>query len=114
MTTMRLTIASLLTLSALAGACGDDDGVVLADAHDFDARVDAPPPPPMPALRATQIDRAGRPAAALALIAPFLEDTDAARTTARDAYNQAGDATTWIAAFLDEVTDNLAIWDALD
>jgi len=76
--------------------------------------VDAPPMPipPKPQLGA-QIDRMGRPAISTALNHVFDTDTTT-KTAAKDAYNAASMANTWVTTFKPEFASNLPILDALD
>lgn len=113
----RITSTGLAAFALILGAaaCGDDeatgDDVQDPDANveDPDANVEDPPPPSLGA----QMDRMGRPAVNTALNHTF--DPDATATqAAKDAWNQADDASTWVATFHEEVEANLGILDSLD
>ncbi len=112
-TTMKLLLA--LTLIAPLG-CGDDEdnsggnGVPDASVPQPDAGGDDGPPMPM---LGAQLDRMGRPAVSTALIATFSGDMMAKGET-KNAYNQNGDPSTWVAEFTPAIAGSLAIYDALD
>lgn len=115
--------AARLSSLAIALACCGDNRLRPPDARepprDSDVDIDAPPLPRPPALGA-QIDRMGRPAISMALIA--LRDADGAtRTAQKDAYNHATDPATWRTTTVKtgstierELEKNLAVFDALD
>jgi hypothetical protein len=110
--TMMKTILLAALLLPLAVACGDDDNAT-PDAHpSADASPpDAGGPPAKPAL-GTQIDRFGRPAINTAANKTF--EVDANRGPAEDAYNHAGDPTTWATMFGASIKATVAILDGLD
>ena len=112
----RITSTGLAAFALVLGAaaCGDDEGTG-DDTPDPDAAEgtpDANEDPPPPAL-GPQMDRMGRPAVNTALNHTF--DGDATATqAAKDAWNQNEDASTWVAAFHEEIEANLGILDSLD
>ena len=114
--TRRIAFVAMMSLLA---ACGDDDGTPVVDsppnidARLPDASVDAAMLPTMPAVGGTQIDRMGRAAINTALNSPFQPDMTM-KTAAKDAYNQLGDQTMWLAMFGTEVARNAAIFDSLN
>jgi len=111
-------LAAAALALALAG-CGDNKAGITGPIH-HDAEVpDTGGFPPPPALGA-QIDRMGRPAITTMLIGAF-GPAGAARTAARNAYNQATDPTTWKSTTIAtntmielEIENNLAVFDAFD
>ena len=104
----------LLGLVVLAGgaSCGDDDGNPPDGPNPADARIDARPAPPIPAVGDVQHDRMGRPAISTALNHPFEADppTQAAQ---KDAYNADTAAADWM-SWIPEFRTNLAAFDGLD
>jgi hypothetical protein len=113
---MRKTLA-MLCAAALAG-CGDNKPGSDNEIHHDGGNPDTPKFPAPPMLGA-QIERIGRPAIITALIGAF--STDPAKTSIRNAYNQATDPATWKSTLLQagvtieaELKTNLAVWDAFD
>jgi len=112
-------LAAAAALALALAACGDNKAGTTAPIH-HDAEVpDTGGFPPPPALGA-QIDRMGRPAITTMLIGAF-DPAGAARTAARNAYNQATDPTAWKSTTIStnttierEIEDNLAVFDAFD
>ncbi|HMG55606.1 MAG TPA: DUF4331 family protein [Kofleriaceae bacterium] len=112
-------LAAAAALALALVACGDNKAGTTAPIH-HDAEVpDTGGFPPPPVLGA-QIDRMGRPAITTMLIGAFAPP-GAARTAARNAYNQATDPTAWKSTTIStnttielEIQDNLAVFDAFD
>lgn len=107
---------SLLFLSAALAmtivSCGDDK-----NQPDAPPSIDAPPAdassvPPAPHL-GNQIDRMGRPAINTALNDVLAAD-GAAKTMAKDMYNQDQGVATWPMTWTPPFAKNLAVFDALD
>lgn len=109
---MKSTIKLLAVAALSLAACGDNKAAVDAQVHKDGATGDAMcsncPSAPMVGA---QIDRVGRPAINTALNHGF--DPATAKETAKAAYNQASDPSTWL-QFVPEFMKNLAIIDALD
>lgn len=110
------TLSTLLFLAAALAltvtSCGDDKAQ-----PDAPTSIDAPPPdasqiPPAPHL-GNQIDRMGRPAINTALNDVLAAD-GAAKTMAKDMYNQDQGVATWPMTWTPPFAKNLAVFDALD
>lgn len=127
---MKTLMTLLLSSSLILVACGDDDGNAQADAAaNTDAMNNTPDAmvtPQMPALGATQYDRAGRPAISTALQATF-DGNETSRNAAKDAYNADANPANWAAAYVGAAPaapgmgtpgsgfrGSLAIYDSLD
>jgi hypothetical protein len=116
MTVMR--IIPLILAAGLAG-CGRDTRASNDGAVPEVPNPDAMGSPAPPVLGA-QIDRMGRPAISTALVAS-LASAGPAKTAQKDAYNHAGDPTTWKTTLVQtnvtverELKTNLAVFDAID
>lgn len=126
----------ILALSSVALYGCDDDGMTEEDAGpgmvdedagpgmvDEDAGPgdeDAGPGDPMPRGMANpptlgaQIDRAGRPAVATALIGTFTQLDTAMRDQVKDDYNANDDPSTWAAMYTEDIANNLGVLDGID
>jgi hypothetical protein len=106
------TLLAIALAPLLAAGCGDDDGGQVDAPMTADARPDATPPPPMPSVGATQLDRMGRPAINTALNVPFESDMGV-KEAAKDAYNAATTAAEWM-TYVPAFAASLAAFDGLD